>query len=279
MSLTVDALNSSRKGWTVVGIEETLLDLSLGDALEDALGCVLSKVFRSEVTEVMITVASIDEPPTIESVSSPSIGKIATRAIEAAFVMYDELGEGVLPGFLEQALKGMLNEMLSELRDSGEEGLSAVAPLGRTAALQGDAAVARAASVKSKNNIERAPSALGLASAEGAGGALAASDNQLASTAAGRHRHHPDSLMERSQSHQHGNSSGVWSFVTGVICVGLVGVVLIGAVAKRRRSAEDILAPLASPSDSIYLAPPTKQHPVNLKEEEEKEAAEVANAV
>ena len=112
----------------MVAIEDSLFDLSLSDALHDALGCALTKVFRSEVTEAMITAAGVDRP-VIDGFSSATLDEISNRAIEAVFVMYDELGDDVLPGFVEQTLKGILNEMKDDFFSMlSTEGDDAICP-------------------------------------------------------------------------------------------------------------------------------------------------------
>ena len=99
----------------MVAIEESLFDVSLGDALHNPLGCLLPKVLEdSNVTDTRVTIGGV-EHLTVDGFISPAIDQLFDRVSHAAFVMYDEVGSGLLPLVAETKIRSALNDAKESL--------------------------------------------------------------------------------------------------------------------------------------------------------------------
>lgn len=95
--------------------EERIGDLQLGSLfhLPNIPQCLLSALHAAEFTQLHLSVGDID-PPTVESISSKGLTRIATSALEAITDMYESLFLDALPAIFDDAVRPLVNELASD---------------------------------------------------------------------------------------------------------------------------------------------------------------------
>jgi hypothetical protein len=94
----------------MVAMEESLYGVSIGDMLNDPVGCTFTKLFRSNVTEANATLRDVARPE-IKGFSSRDLDETFTAAVQSAFLMYKEIGEQLLPWVTQSEVRDALNNL------------------------------------------------------------------------------------------------------------------------------------------------------------------------
>ena len=94
-------------------MEEALYEVSLGDMLLDPIGCTSSKVFRSNVTEANATIRGIAFP-TITGFISHDMDDVFDKITEVSWMMYEQVGEQLLPWIMQTEIRRLLNEATAD---------------------------------------------------------------------------------------------------------------------------------------------------------------------
>ena len=94
---------------SLIAMEQSWYEVSLGDMLNDPIGCTFSKVFRSNVTEANATIRDITYP-TITGFISHDMDDVFNKITQVSWMMYEQVGEQLLPWVTQTEIRNVLNE-------------------------------------------------------------------------------------------------------------------------------------------------------------------------
>ena len=100
----------------LIAVRESVYDVLLGDMLLDPVGCVLGQVFRSNVTEANATIGGIAHP-TIGGFRYADLGVIFDDISDICFMMYEQVGETLLPWITQAEVRKTLNKLQMSFLD------------------------------------------------------------------------------------------------------------------------------------------------------------------
>ncbi len=97
--------------------------IKLGAFLDTSLllSCLLSSAYSTEVTGLSATVRDMD-PPNLNGFISPGIDKMVSKAMDAAYIMYEPTILRAMPNFFELTVRDIVNEVILILRDNDNYG-------------------------------------------------------------------------------------------------------------------------------------------------------------
>ena len=90
-------------------------DLQLGSLfhMPNIPQCMLSALHAAEFTQLHISMGDID-PPTVQSISSKGLTRIATSALDAITEMYESLFLKALPAIFDDAIRPLVNDLAKD---------------------------------------------------------------------------------------------------------------------------------------------------------------------
>jgi len=102
--------NASLEVAGMIAIHEKIAQIQLGDAILHPLGCLFSDVFAANLTYANVTVGGVTHP-IFQGFISTGVDHLFNGIADAAFLMYEEVAEKMLPGIMQTAIRTKLNNV------------------------------------------------------------------------------------------------------------------------------------------------------------------------
>lgn len=94
----------------MIAIREAIATIQIGDMILHPLGCAFSDVFAANLTYVNVTVGGVTHP-IFQGFISPGVDHLFNGVADAAFLMYEEVAEKMLPGIMQTSLRQQINNI------------------------------------------------------------------------------------------------------------------------------------------------------------------------
>lgn len=97
--------------------QDSLESLELGALMSgqrSIVACMLSTIFDVEFSNLSVEVGNV-QPPTLDGFVSTGIDRVVTRAVDAAFAMYEGALLRAAPGFFQSAVKSIVNSQIANI--------------------------------------------------------------------------------------------------------------------------------------------------------------------
>eukprot|EP01046_Picozoa_sp_COSAG06_P013289 COSAG06_NODE_801_length_12195_cov_106.299934_6_plen_1670_part_00 len=94
----------------MIAVREAVATIQLGDMIRHPLGCVFSDVFSANLTYVNVTVGGVTHP-IFQGFISAGVDHLFNGIADAAFLMYEEVAEKMLPGIMQTSLRQGINNI------------------------------------------------------------------------------------------------------------------------------------------------------------------------
>ena len=92
----------------MLAIFKTATEIKLGDMAQHPLGCIFAKVYDANLTFANVTVGGVTHP-TFQGFTG--VDSLLNGVADAAFLMYEEVAEKILPGAMQTSVRASLNNL------------------------------------------------------------------------------------------------------------------------------------------------------------------------
>ena len=92
----------------MLAIYKTATEIKLGDMAQHPLGCIFAKVYDANLTFANVTVGGVTHP-TFQGFTG--VDSLLNGVADAAFLMYEEVAEKILPGAMQTSVRASLNNL------------------------------------------------------------------------------------------------------------------------------------------------------------------------
>eukprot|EP01047_Picozoa_sp_COSAG01_P021910 COSAG01_NODE_1286_length_10900_cov_26.719100_5_plen_945_part_00 len=96
---------------SLLAVKDSVKGLQLGTVIGSPVGCVFSEIFLANITYLNVTIRGVQHPMLSQFVSQ-GVDDLFNGIADTAFLLYEEIGLGILPGLIQSSVRQLLNDAI-----------------------------------------------------------------------------------------------------------------------------------------------------------------------